>query len=256
MEVDDENGTLENDLLYTLVRDTNILSHVVMIGASALVPVPFLDDVAKAYLEKSLFSVIAQRSGLTLSKDERYELTQDSSKKGCFAWGCLGSAFLYPLKKLLRKIFFFLEIKRCVDQSTTALAEAYLFKLTLHRGLWKPGGGSEDAKAVRRAIRQTCQSQGVKPLETSIRHAFEGTKGIFRDFAAKFVSERPGSDEAKIERAVAALEKQETAELAGLTQKLSASLESVSDSYLVKFASSLESQLKAERAKPSEPPVA
>lgn len=252
---DDKDPEAESDLLYDLVKDTGLLSKVVMIGASALVPVPFLDDVAKAYLEKSLFASIAQRSGVALSKEEKQKLTQDSQKKGCFAWGCLGSVFLYPFKKLLRKVFFFLEIKRSVDQSTTALAEAYLFKLALKQGLWKPGGDPKDAEAVRRAIRATCQSQGVKPLEASIRHAFEGTKGIFAAFAATFMKEKPGADEVQIERAVASLEKQETAELAGLTQKLSSSLENVSESYLERFNASFESCLKAERLTLSESSV-
>lgn len=250
MAEDKSSESEEADSLYDLVKDTTVLSQVVMIGASALVPIPFLDDVAKAYLEKSLFSTLAERSGLSLSKEEKYHLTQDTQGKGCWAFGCLGSAFLYPVKRLLRKVFFFLEVKRCVDQSTTALAQAYLFKLALKRGLWKPNSGVADSECVRRAIVATCHSQGVKPLETSIRHAFEGTKGLFRDFATKFVSAQTGTDESKIEKALVGIEKQETAELEGLTQKLATSLESVSDSYLAKFAASFENQLRLERQTP------
>lgn len=244
----------EDRLLTSLVKDGDILTPVVMIGASALIPVPFLDDVAKAYLEKRLFAKVAARKEVSLSKEEKQGLTQDKDPRGCCALGCLGSALLYPLKKLLRKIFFFLEVKRCVDQSTTALAEAFLFAVTLEKELWQPGGPSHDAECVRRAIRHTCRSQGVKPLEASIRHGFEGARGLFGDFAAKFVSKGTGEDEEQMERAVESLEQEESAKLAGLTKKLTVSLEKMPDSYLERFAASFAEQLALERARPAPNP--
>lgn len=249
-----DTNTPEDLLLTSLVKDGDILTNVVMIGASALIPVPFLDDVAKAYLEKRLFAKLADHKELTLSKEEKQALTQDSDPRGCCALGCLGSAMLYPLKKLLRKIFFFLEVKRCVDQSTTALAEAFLFAVTLEQELWKTGGPLQDAECVRRAIRATCQSQGVKPLEASIRHGFEGAKGLFGDFAAKFVSKGAGEDEEQMAKAVESLEQEESAELAGLTKKLTVSLEKMPESYLERFAASFAQQLALQRARPAQTP--
>ena len=48
---ENELSTDETKLLYDLIKDHHLLAPVVMIGASALIPVPFLDDVAKEYLE-------------------------------------------------------------------------------------------------------------------------------------------------------------------------------------------------------------
>ena len=240
----------ETELLYELVKDSHLLTPIVMIGASALIPVPFLDDAAKAYLEKHLFGMLAEREGLELSKDEKYHLTQEPSS-GCCAWGCLGNALLYPLKKLLRKIFFFLEIKRAVDQATTALAQAYLFRLTLRRDLWKPNEDIHNAHSVRKAIAEACRSHGVKPLETAIRHGFEGAKGTMADFAAKF-AKKTGDDEKDMKKAVDSLEQEEKAELAGLTQRLESALDEVEETYLAKFTKNFEQKLAAEKAKPPE----
>ena len=44
--------TEETELLYQVIKDHHLLAPVVMIGASALIPIPFLDEVAKEYLEK------------------------------------------------------------------------------------------------------------------------------------------------------------------------------------------------------------
>ena len=159
-------------MLYELVKDSSLLTPVVLIGASALVPVPFLDDFAKAYLEKRLFRLLAEKEGLELSKEEQSHLTQHSGSSCCLV-GCLGSALIYPFKKILRKVFFFLEIKRSVDQSTTALAQAYLFRLTLRKDLWRPGGPVESADVVREAILAACHSQGVKPLEDARQVSFD-----------------------------------------------------------------------------------
>lgn len=232
-------------MLYELVKDSSLLTPVVLIGASALVPVPFLDDMAKSYLEKRLFRLLAEKEGLQLTKDEQARLTESPSS-GCCLVGCLGSALIYPFKKILRKVFFFLEIKRSVDQATTALAEAYLFRLTLRHDLWLPGGEIESTDPVRESIRTACHSQGVKPLETAIRHGFEGAKGTLSDFASKLADKVTGEDESeeKISRAVDKLEEEETDKLKGLTRSLSDSLDDVSEPYLKKFVTTFENKLK------------
>ena len=240
----------ETELLYELIQDTHQLTSVVMIGASALIPVPFLDDVVKAYLEKRLFSDVAKREGLSLSKEERDRLTHEQSG-GCCAGGCLKSAFLYPFKKLFRKIFYFLEIKRAIDQSTTALAQAWLFRLTLYRDLWKPGGDLESCDRVRNAIKSACLSHGVKPLEVAVSHAFAETKSTLWQFAGRFSRDTVTSD-ADMSKAVDKIEREEQEQLKGVTQKLSDSLNEVSEAYLVKFGITFEEHLAAELAKPKD----
>ena len=239
----------ETELLFEVVRDAHLLSSIVLIGASALIPIPFLDDVVKAYLERRLFRTLAQKEGLSVTNEELERLTK-APPKGCFVWGCLTGAIIYPIKRLIRKILYFLEIKRAVDQSTTALAEAWLFRLAMRRGLWSTGRAPEKADRLREVMEAACQSQGVKPLETAVHHAFEGAKGTLRGFARKF-TRKTGTDEKQMERAVDELEAEERDRLDSLTERLVDALASVSGPYLQGFAEQFEARLaQAESAPP------
>ena len=242
------NTNEDTELLYELVRDSSLLSHVVLIGASALIPIPFLDDLTKGFLQRRLLTSIAEREGLQLEKQDCQHL-QHKESSGCCALGCLSSAILYPLKRVLRKLFFFLEIKRAVDQSTTALAQAWLLQLTLRKGMWQPNSHSADTQALRRAIQKSCRHNGVKPLELAFRQGFKGAKGTFQSFASKFTRDFK-TDEREIEVAVNDFENQQKNELENLSQKLSGSLDQVSSSYLENFVLNFQEQLTKELAAP------
>ncbi len=237
----DGEASLETELLFEVVRDAHLLSSIVLIGASALIPIPFLDDVAKAHLERRLFRAVAKKEKMSITGDEVSRLTQ-APPKGCFVWGCLTGAVIYPIKRLIRKILYFLEIKRAVDQSTTALAEAWLFRLALRRGLWSTGRPPEQVDRLREVIEAACHSQGVKPLEAAVHHAFEGAKGTLKGFARKF-TRKTGRDEQQMERAVDELETEEKERLDTLTERLIEALNSVSGSYLQGFAEQFEQRL-------------
>jgi hypothetical protein len=242
--------TEETELLHETIGDTDLLTSVVLIGASALIPLPFIDDIAKNFFEKRLVRTIVEREGLEIHREEAATLTQEP-KSGCCALGCLSSAILYPIKKILRKVFFFLEIKRAIDQSTQALAQAWLFRLTLRRDLWRPSGDVMQADQLRQAIRAACHSQGVKPLETALRHGFEGAKGVFTDFASRFTSKfsgRTDADEKEMEKAVETIESEKKEELSGLNARLTSSVNEISGPYLERFAKTFEEQLAAVRA--------
>ena len=237
-------------LLSNITQDTHLITPVILIGASALIPVPFLDDIAKSFLEKYLFKLLAQREGIELTKEETDHLTH-TPKKGCCALGCLGSAFLYPLKKILRKLFFFLEVKRSVDQATTALAQAWLFQISLKSGLWGPGQDIKTSDDVRKAIAKACKSQGVKPLEAAVSHAFRGAKGTLSDLAFKF-TKKDGANEQEMAKTVDSVESEGKEAIAGLTQKLSDSLAQMSDSHFDGLIVAYRQALEEERSAPSE----
>ncbi len=242
---DQSNGEIseETRLLYDLIGDTTLLTPVVLIGASAMIPVPFLDDVAKKYLEKRLFRLIAQKEHRELNKEELSALVEEPSK-GCFAVGCFLNVLIYPIKKILRKLFFFLEVKRAVDQATTALAKAWLFQLAFRRTLWEPGAGAESASRLREIMNTACEGQGVRPLEVAISHAFEETKGSLSEFAAKFTKKKPSTEE-EVEKVLETLEKDQEKELAGFTRKLTESLDELKGGYLETFAGRFEKDMES-----------
>jgi hypothetical protein len=241
----------ETQLLYELVGDAHLLTVVVLIGASALLPVPFLDDVAKAYLERRMLRTIAEGEKLTLAPEEIDRLTKEPPK-GCCMLGCLGKAVIYPIKRIIRKILFFLEIKRAVDQSSTALAEAWLFALALRRGLWSSGRDIAESDRLREVIEASCQSQGVKPLETAFHHAFRGAKDTLMDFASRFVGKADDNKE-QLDAAVKKLEIEEGERLANLSTSLKKALSEVGEVYLRRFAEQFEKQMEEARTRPPTP---
>ncbi len=235
-------------LLYELLADRDRLTTVILVGASAMIPVPFLDDFAKGYLERRLFRVGAEREDFSLSSEEADRLVQEPPS-GCCLVGCLGKALIYPIKRLIRKLLFFLEIKRAVDQSTNALAESWLFSLALRRGLWAPGGDPDQADLMRQAIEKTCAAQGVKPLELAISGAFQGAKGTLFNFANRFIG-KAGESKEELLATVDQFKKEEADQLSKLAQKLQKEIAGISDSYLRRFAQGFETELQIAMTSP------
>ena len=241
-------------LLYELLADRDRLTTVVLVGASAMIPVPFLDDFAKGYLERRLFRIGAERENFSLSSDEADRLVQEPPS-GCCLTGCLGKALIYPIKRLIRKLLFFLEIKRAVDQSTNALAESWLFSLALRRGLWAPGGDPAQADLMRQTIEKTCAAHGVKPLELAISGAFQGAKGTLFNFANRFIG-KGGESKEELLATVDQFKKDEADQISKLTQKLQKEISKISDSYLRRFAQGFETELQIAMSAPLDQGIA
>lgn len=245
-----ESSSDELSLLYEMLGDQERFVSIILVGASALIPVPFLDDWAKSALERRAFRLAAEREGLALTSEELDRLVQEPPS-GCCLVGCLGKALLYPIKKLIRKILFFLEIKRAVDQSTNALAENWLFSLALRRGMWQPNGDLAQADMLRGVIERSCTVQGVKPLELAIGSTFRQAKGTLFDFANRFIGKTtPSKDE--FTATVELFKQEEAAEILLLTQKMQKELSLVSKSYLQRFAQEFEKELEVAMVAPPE----
>ncbi len=244
----------EISLLYELLGDRDRLTTIILVGASAMIPVPFLDDWAKSFLERRSFRLGAERENFKLSSEEADRLVQEPPS-GCCWVGCLGKALIYPIKKLIRKILFFLEIKRAVDQSTNALAENWLLSLALRRGIWKPGGDLSQTDLLREVIEKTCTAQGVKPLELAFQGAFQGAKGTLFDFANRFIGKTDQSKE-ELSATVDQFKKDEADQIAKMTQKLRTEVSAISDSYLRRFAQGFEKELRIAMDTPRDPGLA
>lgn len=244
----------EMALLYEIIGDGHLLTLVVLTGATPLIPVPFLDDVAKGYLERRLLRSLAEAQQMKLSSEEVDRFTYEVPK-GCCAMGCLGKAvrkvIFYPIKKIVRKIFFFLEIKRAIDLSSLALAESWLFALALRRGFWSPGRDPAEADRLREVIEAACRGQGVKPLEAAFQGVFAGAKSTFFDFARRFTG-RPDDSKEKLDAAVDKLEQEEKEMLARLSAKLKEAISGVSEGYLQRFAEGFEKELERAMARPAD----
>jgi len=154
-------------------RQRTLLVYTLLTGLTPLIPVPFADDLAKSHLRRRLIRLLAQAHGRDLSAEIIQALAREQSRGGCLG-GCLAQVLLYPLKKIFRKIFFFLEWKRAVDLTSYTYHWGYLLDYAFQEGLVEEPSGtstSVDNPSVddlRTAIERTCQEAPIKPVERAV----------------------------------------------------------------------------------------
>jgi hypothetical protein len=166
-------------------RQRTLLSYALLTGLTPLIPVPFADDLAKGHLRRRLVHRLARAHGRDLSEDTLQALARgEQNSRGCLG-GCLIGTLLYPLKKVFRKVFFFLEWKRAVDLTSHTYHWGYLLDYALGEGLVGPaaaagdgGSGSPGADDLRRAIERACQEVPLRPLERAVGATLRQSRGV------------------------------------------------------------------------------
>lgn len=169
------------------LTEAGFLTQVVLIGASALIPVPFVDDLVGNYLERRLFRATAAQEGFELSGAEVKAIT--SAPKGCCVKGCLSNALLYPIKKLIRKLLFVLEIKRAIDQASEVLVRCWLFRCALSQNWWAPDGSTLACEQLNQALRLTCQQEGTSPFYHAVAGVFRSARGVLKNLGELLTGE-------------------------------------------------------------------
>lgn len=127
---------------------TRVSHYALLCGLSAFVPLPWVDGWCERRARRSLYAEIARSMEIPLELDVLTVLTEDRSS---LVLGCLGAAVIWPLKKLLRTIFFIFLVKDCVDGVTRAGLCAAMLESALKRGVL-PGRASEVRAAMDAAL--------------------------------------------------------------------------------------------------------
>ncbi len=161
------------------VNQRTITMHAVLIGLTPLIPVPFVDDVVKGYFQRRLVRTLAAAHGRELSAEDVATLTEDRGG-GCLK-GCLGQVFIFPLKMIFRKVFFFLEWKRAVDLTSHSYHQGYLLDYSLREGwLAAHTPHAKSSMEVRNAIEEVCRDAPIKPVESAIKISFNQSKSMLK----------------------------------------------------------------------------
>ncbi|HEY7547245.1 MAG TPA: hypothetical protein VID27_20290, partial [Blastocatellia bacterium] len=126
-----------------------IVTFSVMVGLTPLIPVPFVDELAKSYFKRRMTRELAASYNQTLTGADVKTLSDDADE-GCLR-GCLIGVLIYPLRWVFRKIFIFLEWKRAVDMATRAYYQGYLIDCALDQR-WIAPAGQTNAAQAREAI--------------------------------------------------------------------------------------------------------
>jgi hypothetical protein len=153
-------------------------------------------------------------------------------------------AIVYPLKKLFRKIFYFLEWKRAVDTASGTYHFGLLLGCALDGGFLE---GEGRAPRVRAAIETVLARRGTSPIDNAVREAFRRSKGALGSVAQAATRTltrlRGTAPEAAVDEAARSVESEERAEIAGIESDLARALAAVPPEYGAELCRLLEKEL-------------
>lgn len=150
-----------------------LLTHAALVGLTPLIPIPFVDDMAKDYLQRRLVQTLANTHDLTLTAEDIKVLGDDASKS--WVGGAAKTVALFPLKLMLRKTFLILQGKRVIDSVSECLHRGFLLDLAFENRWCAPAGSRQPAE-VRAAIDAVCREVPTKPLDHAVRAGFARSK--------------------------------------------------------------------------------
>src|SRR5688500_9432576 len=224
-----------------------LVTYAVFVGLTPLITVPFVDDLAQAYFRRRLVRMLAAAHGRVLGAEEVEALVSEPGG-GCLR-GCVVQAVLYPLKKIFRKIFFFLEWKRAADLTSQTYHFGYLLNYALQP---RADGASlvslRGAAEVRAAIDAVCLEAPIKPVESAVGGTFRQSRRVLRSAASllaqtlrRFTTSRPDREE--VARAIVAVEPAEEREIETVVTRMQKSLAGVPEEHFRNLRARLDARL-------------
>ena len=226
-------------------------------GLCPLIPIPFLDDLLIKQIRLRMFKTQIIEAGLKLS-DAQLDTLSKSPGQGCLR-GCLIFIIiqgpLYILKKIFRKIFFFLAVKDAVDITSKLLHEGWLVQHMLTQSHLNQETLTDSAslEKLRDAMLATCEEMDTRPLNQILRRFFRGSKAmVYKAVNALgslfkkngFSRKRPQS----LEQALDTLDKEDESTLNKLLASFSDVLEdSSSQAYFKQLQLSFETHLNVKK---------
>ena len=162
-------------------------------GLSVLVPVPFLDDVFEGFFRRRMTRTIARGRGVAVPDAVQKEI---GAGEGHWLAGCLllpVRLFLELLKKLSRKLLYFLTIKESSEQLSYYWHRAFLLDYMIASGHLD---SVESARIARAAMEQVLEATGT-PLTTVARQVISRSHHALRTLRRA----REGQEDEEIQQA-------------------------------------------------------
>lgn len=130
----------------------HLAPYALVAALCSLVPLPFLDDIARRQVMRAAYASMAQELGQPQPEASLEALTR--SKRNLLV-GCLLGLLWWPIRKLFRTVVFFLSAKDFVDQAGEAAVRGLLVHRALQRQLLPA-----HAESVREAIDAAWEKAG------------------------------------------------------------------------------------------------
>lgn len=162
-----------------------VLLYAVLGGLCPLSPLPFIDDIVIKLLHKRMVRSLFALSELRLTDPQMAALIE---RKSSFLLGCLTAVFLYPIKKIFRKVFYFLAVKDCVDVASELLHHGLLLQFAIDEGhiTAEDLAQTDHARLLRlnKAIGRTLEQLDTRPINQLIKRTFAGSKTLAKEAGA------------------------------------------------------------------------
>lgn len=221
-----------------------IVQYAVLVALTPLVPVPFLDDILKNYLQRRMVRKLGENYQYNFS-DAEIRVLADEESRGCLK-GCISMMIVYPLKKIFRKIFFFLEWKRAIDVASYTLHYGILIDYAMSEG-WCAPTSLKSAAEVRKAVDALLHEVNTRPLEALLQAAFNQSKGLIVD-TANILKEQlqrlsGKKDEESITSALQKIEPEGHTRLSAITDSILNSFKTLPSDYFTNLKERLRARL-------------
>lgn len=178
-------------------------------GATALIPIPFVDDWIFARLRRYMARTLLRQTGTAMTAEQARFLAQRPSEwkgRGCLYKTSLALIVLplktlgYIFKKLFRKIVFILALSDAASRASTTFHHAYLLALAGRKG----SGGTEidDISLVRmrEAVNDTLDGWDTSPIRNIFKRVVKVNRQIlFQASRSLFSIRRRASHEGDAE---------------------------------------------------------
>lgn len=158
-------------------------------GLCPLLPIPIVDDLVLARMRRRMVEHLVGRWQVALTPAQLALLSSGGRKLG--VGRLVLKAAIYPFKKMLRKILYFLAIKDAVDTFSLLFHQGYLVHAALAYGALERGGPADDARvaAAAAAVHGTLAATNTRPLRRLLigvmRNSRDLVRGTVRWLAAR-----------------------------------------------------------------------
>ena len=117
-----------------------IVKYSLLYGLASFIPLPLVDSYTQDLLAKRMTKKIFQHYDRPIS-DANAKLI--SQKSGGFCWGCIAGVLIWPVKKLIKTIAFFLSFKSLSDE----IASCSIRAITIQQAILL-GWNEEDKEGI------------------------------------------------------------------------------------------------------------
>jgi uncharacterized protein (DUF697 family) len=165
-------------------RDRTVLSHAALVALTPLIPLPFVDEVAKNRLQRRMVRMLAQSYDLLLQPADLALLADD--RPGNVAGSIVKGLVFTPLRQVLRKTFMILAGNKIAEVASSCYHRGFLIERAFARGLCAPDG-PQSVDAVRQAIDEVMAEVPVasSPVTAALRAGLLRSQDAFQQLSRK-----------------------------------------------------------------------